>query len=438
MSSFSTSTTSPTTTSGLIGSTLGTQSPSASISPSAYNGTSPGFDGDGPGSSMNTLRSVLFFLGFLVIMVTAFYAIYLGRRNRRRFRHPESDPEMAETGDGTRANSTWRPDTSDEDGPPQYRAYMLDRPYADAGVAIVCPHQAHLGTQQGLVQHLAIIQQQQLLNQDPQDPFRHLLTTTTTTTTTTTSTTMTSPPAQDSTNDNIVASTLNSSAETTSDDAAASEDHSPVVHDLAVHETEITPVQPAAQSHTHTHHAFPGGRHISILLGLRGGSNSNRNSRSSWSSRSNTSGSSPLTSPTASRSTSPARSPSTIAAAAAGHNLLSIPTLALGSRHSSPRTSTDSHDVNLSRSNSNGNRMLEVAHPPGLYRLRSSGPPPYIPQTQAEAPPLPPSYNALIVQEDAEPEVVVESPTTVETTDAEAPANHHQSSLVVPEVTASA
>jgi hypothetical protein len=52
--------------------------------------------------------------------------------------------------------------------------------------------------------------------------------------------------------------------------------------------------------------------------------------------------------------------------------------------------------------------MLEVHHP-GLYRLRSSGPPPYIP-VSAQAPPLPPSYTTVIIEEDMEPETSAETP----------------------------
>ena len=103
-SSPSTTATTTTTSPGVVG----------GISPTPSYGSDPTFDGAATGSSLNTLRSVFFFLGFLVIMIAAFYAIYLGRRSRHRFRHPEEDPEMAETGNGTRANSTWRPDAGDE------------------------------------------------------------------------------------------------------------------------------------------------------------------------------------------------------------------------------------------------------------------------------------------------------------------------------------
>ncbi|KAF9141339.1 hypothetical protein BG015_001313, partial [Linnemannia schmuckeri] len=103
-----------------------------------------------------SLKSVFYFIGFLGLVIALFYTIFVVRR-RRRHNDRRSDPEMAER----HVNATYRPDSGDEASPPQYRAYMLDQPYTDSESAIVYPDSVHYGTEQGLIQHLAVLQQQE-------------------------------------------------------------------------------------------------------------------------------------------------------------------------------------------------------------------------------------------------------------------------------------
>jgi len=80
---------------------------SPSTSPSSSSDGNPYWGTNGDDSSVKTLRSVFYFLGVLVLMIAAFYAIYLTRRHRLC----RNEREMAET--QARAHSTWRPETDE-------------------------------------------------------------------------------------------------------------------------------------------------------------------------------------------------------------------------------------------------------------------------------------------------------------------------------------
>ncbi|KAF9922757.1 hypothetical protein FBU30_007130 [Linnemannia zychae] len=262
------------------------------------------------------------------------------RRHRRKNNRPR-DPEMVEH----RNNSTYRPESGDEVSPPQYRAYMLDQPYHDPEMAY--PDSVHYGAEQGMIQHLAVLEQQErcqqqtagatevLLDQDNQDVAdnveRPMLTTTTTTTTLTTTTT-----------------------------------------------TTITQPAPA---HAQT---FFTGRHLSILrLGL---SNYHHNHSRSSSSNSSSSQSTSSSSSSGSRSSPrPARQMWTNPAT------YSESYMVIGHEISTNSNNTNHYTTSATTSCSSSSNM------PALYRLRSMGPPPYIPPSDdEEAPALPPSYNVAV------------------------------------------
>lgn len=243
---------------------------------------------------------------------------------------------------------------------------MLDQPYVDAEMVVIqSPQDAHFD------QHLNALEQQ--LSMEHTLNNRSLVSSYTTTTTTTLSTfmpgasssgissaeeseTVSTEPVFIARPEGLVsAASLRGSTSGTSSTVNGGNENNenmPVIAEPA----------PAA--------SFLSGRHLSILrFGLGGsnnirfGSSSHRNSRHSETS-------------SASRSRSPS------------------PTL------SSPRSSTALLTVPENSTGDSQPQMTEVTSSrslshPVLHRLRSQGPPPYIPSTE-EAPPLPPSYNVTV------------------------------------------
>ncbi|KAG0069463.1 hypothetical protein BGZ90_000197 [Linnemannia elongata] len=267
-----------------------------------------------------SLKSVFYFIGFLGLVIALFYTIFVVRR-RRRHNNRQRDPEMAEH---RGARATYRPDSGDEVSPPQYRAYMLDQPYTDPESVIVYPDSVHYGTEQGIIQHLAVLQQQERSQRTAAS-----------------------------------GTIVGGEAETTTS-------------------TTITEPAPA---HAQT---FFTGRHLSILrMGLSNYSHNHsrssrpNNSRSSSSSSNSSSGS---------RSTTqqrPVRQMWTNPAQYTESYLIIHPT---------NTTSNSANSNGTSGSNGTGSSL-----PPTLSRLRSMGPPPYIPTSDdEEAPALPPSYNVVV------------------------------------------
>ncbi|KAG9065205.1 hypothetical protein KI688_002528 [Linnemannia hyalina] len=309
-----------------------------------------------------SLKSVFYFVGFLGLVIALFYTIFIVRR-RRRHNNRRRDPEMAEHSGAT---ATYRPDSGDEVSPPQYRAYILDQPYTDLESPIVYPDSVHYGTEQGLIQHLAVLQQQERSqlttaaaaasspDQDSTDDdnlLRPILTTTMTTTTTTTTTTTVVAPRSSSTTA-VAGTTEGGEAETTTS-------------------TTITEPAPA---HAQT---FFTGRHLSILrMGL---SNYSHNHSRSSRPNNNRSSSSSSNSSSGSRSTTQQRP--------------------VRQMWTNPAQYTESYMIINANGNSTpgSNGSGSPVMPPTLSRLRSMGPPPYIPTSDdEEAPALPPSYNVVV------------------------------------------
>ncbi|KAG0344277.1 hypothetical protein BG005_001923 [Podila minutissima] len=335
---------------------------SSSTAPMASN-TFPSGTFDGMTFTGVPLRTVFYFIAFMAVIMAIFYTIFIARRDRRRrVRDRARDTEAG------RHTRTYRPETDEgkftdyTNSPPGYRSYMLDQPYVDPEMVVIYPQDAHFG------QHLNALERHLTMENSLNN--RPLVSSVTTTTTTTTLATFmpgasggvrseedseaTTEPVFVARPEGLVAtsSLTGSSAGTTSSTPIVygSENSTPVI------------AEPAPTA------SFFSGRHLSILrFGLRGsnnihsGSSSHRNSRHSETS-----------------SPSESRSPS--------------PTL------SSPRSS-----MALLVSEATGDNQPQMAEVtsssslphPALHRLRSQGPPPYIPSTE-EAPALPPSYNRAV------------------------------------------
>lgn len=274
--------------------------------------------------------------------------------------------------------------------PPQYRAYMLDQPYTDSETAIVYPDSVHYGTEQGLIQHLAVVEQQErsqrtaaaLADQDSSDEDdgieRPMLTTTMTTTTTTTTTTTVVVPAPRSSTTAATAGTTGTALEGETESALP---------------TTTTITQPAP-AHAQT---FFSGRHLSILrMGLsnynHNHSRSSSRSSSSASVYSNSSGGSRSTTSQQQQRPAPQRRQMWTNPAQYTESYMIIDRGA-----STATSSTANNGANDNGTSGSSDSPLAAVMPPTLYRLRSMGPPPYIPTSDdEEAPALPPSYNVVV------------------------------------------
>ncbi|KAG0323500.1 hypothetical protein BG000_002616 [Podila horticola] len=305
------------------------------------------------------LRTVFYFIAFMALIMAIFYTIYIARRDRRRRRR-----NRAQDTEAGRHTSTYRPETdegkfTDPNGPPGYRSYMLDQPYVDPEMVVIYPQDAHFD------QHLNALERH--LTMENAINNRSLVSSVTTTTTTTfmpeassgvrsveDSETPTEPVFVARPEGLVATSSLTGSTSGTSNTpTVGASDSMPVI------------AEPAPTA------SFLSGRHLSILRFGLGGSN-NIHSGSGSSSSHRNSRHSQTSSPSGSRPPSPTLS--------------------------SPRSSVA---LLMPESTSDQLQMAELTtsssrQHPILHRLRSQGPPPYIPSTE-EAPPLPPSYNTVEV-----------------------------------------
>ncbi|KAG0358076.1 hypothetical protein BGZ54_010602 [Gamsiella multidivaricata] len=314
--------------------------------------------------------------------------------------------------------------------PPQYMSYMLDQPVLDPESVVVYPDPVHFGTaQQGLIQHIALLGQHQQecdLSSQDNDLTRPIVTTTTTTTTTTTLTTALSPPPRSFAPIVSSAAAQQSSADRCDVNQLITEEVStPAVSTPQDPESSTPTSTSTTTSPTSSGLAFLGGRHLSILrMGLtnysRGHHNSNRNSQVSHRTSRSSPPSSSNPSPTASRSASPHRGSNSNSNSNRNSDVPTV-SFARPDLDSSANRDDNSNSSSSSSGTGNGenNRFCEsivsidtvgsssamtersessrsgLVMPPGLYRHRSTGPPPYIPLSPEAAPPLPPSYNAV-------------------------------------------
>ncbi|KAF9407337.1 hypothetical protein BGZ94_002748 [Podila epigama] len=313
-------------------------------------------DPDGTSFASMPLTTVLYFIGFIALMIALIYILFVARRDRRRRRRQERN-RNAEAGHRT----TYRPyNDSDEGNPPGYRSYMLDQPVDPEMIMIVHPQDAHFDHHQRTVESL-------IGSHHPAVQSTY----TTTTTTTTTTLAMLHPTDPTSTSASTSASTS-----------------SPVVSESTTSQTVQAP-EPAA--------SILSERHLSILRNGLGGSNNIRSSGTGA-----TVASPPLSPPLSQRNS------------LLGHSRHQESTSSSLSRSSSPSPSHNTtprsstllllsptpsvlvHETTLPQQSP----MTEVTSSgtiphPILHRLRSQGPPPYLVSSSEDAPPLPPSYNVV-------------------------------------------
>ncbi|KAG0038743.1 hypothetical protein BGZ82_010982 [Podila clonocystis] len=336
-----------TTTTTLTGTPTGTPTSNNTLSGTSSSSTAPiasnTYPSDGTLDGMTftgvPLRTVFYFLAFMALIMAIFYTIFIARRDRRRrLRDRARDAEAGHS-------------------PPGYRSYMLDQPYVDPEMVVIYPQDAHLD------QHLNALERH--LTMENALNNRSLVSSVTTTTTTTfmpgatggvrssvEDSETTPEPAFIARPEGLVAlaSLTGSTTGTTPSASVNGGENMPVI------------AEPAPTA------SFLSGRHLSILrFGLRGSNNIHSGS-GSFSHRN--SHHSEFSSPAGSRSPSPTLS--------------------------SPRSSMALLEP---ETGDNQPQMAEVTSSsslhPVLHRLRSQGPPPYIPSTD-EAPALPPSYNRAV------------------------------------------
>ncbi|KAG0056808.1 hypothetical protein BGZ83_003426 [Gryganskiella cystojenkinii] len=362
---------------------IGTTAPTASVVPS--NGGGVATQGSsGPGQSIETGLS---FLAFLCLVVAILYTVRKVRRDRqlRRLAQEGTGDNNLENGNnGGGHRSTNRAEEVDEAGcaPPQYRVYALDQPYVDPEMSVIYPdpihYQVHLATHRTHArgQHDSMSSHRGLLSpstssltqdyeEDVQgsEPARPPLNTTITTTTTTTTVTTFSSPPTSPVSRSIAAPNANVLTANPIGDTSASES-----------ETAAPVINAPSPAFT-----FASGRHLSILRAGLGGSNniyqssSNRHHRHS----SSTVSSSPLPADTSLLNTN--------------------------RQSSTPRSSQMSGSSLMMTEQNGGNNSSSssirsgVLHPGSLNRLRSQGPPPYVPLAPEEAAPqLPPEYDTTV------------------------------------------
>ncbi|KAF9183179.1 hypothetical protein BGZ51_004181 [Haplosporangium sp. Z 767] len=355
----------------------------------------------GKHSTNISIETVFYFIAFLVIMVAIVYVIDMARRSRKRrrlARVQNQDPEApAQSG----YSSTYRPQ-NEEDGspPPQYLAYAFDQPYVDPEMDLLYPDQAHCrmethgstgpaSSQQGLIRSSSLsagIAGSSMMGDHP----RPLHTTANTTATTPTATSMiprsiTAPNANNimvPDTDAVACVTINQdqtqpltsridnnnsnngSSGTTSNNNGAS--------------VPVISAPSPAFSFT------SGGPWSRLRSGLeRNGRRQNRNtSRNSVTNA-------PTTAATTTAATAESRPVSQTIRSS--ELLLTMSSTLAGDQETGAEVGSST--AMTERSSGRGSGILH----PSLLRLRSQGPPPYVPLATDNAPPqLPPEYNAAV------------------------------------------
>ncbi|KAF9911541.1 hypothetical protein EC991_003344, partial [Linnemannia zychae] len=350
----------------------------------------------GPGGV--PVATIFYFIAFVSGLVAFAYTVHRVRRNRRR-RLQEQNGDSEASG-RNRHTSTYRPEDDEGCPPPQYRAYAADETSLDPEMTIIYPAQAHYATS-----HLGLLSFSPTLSPSVDDdgsvnaymvtsrPSLQTNSTSTTTTTTTTiaTTTTTTTTASESTSESPSPSPIiiqrsimapNANILTTSPfnstDRLEQRPQQPQPELERQHERHMSNVPViSAPSPAFT---FTVSRHLPILRnGLAGSNNihqagSGRRSSTSISSRglASTNNSNRLSTPET-QSVSQIDNPN--CNSFAGFNS------SVGSGSGSG-------------SGSQSGPMVTQQQQPVLNRLRSQGPPPYIPMApEAALPRLPPEYD---------------------------------------------
>ncbi|KAK3824187.1 MAG: hypothetical protein JOS17DRAFT_752173 [Linnemannia elongata] len=363
----------------------------------------------GPGGV--PVATIFYFVAFVSGLVAIIYTIHRIRSNRRR-RLQEQNGD-SESGGRTRHTATYRPEDDEGCPPPQYRAYAADEPSLDPEMTIIYPDQAHYASSHlGLLSFTPALSSPSVNDDDSVNAYlassRPTLqtnstgtTTTTTTTITTTSTTTAAAPGSSTgspsasptiiqrsimaPNANILTTTpLNSADRLDQYSQHQNQNQNQNQEQQQGDHTSSVPVI-SAPSPAFT---FTVSRHLPILRNGLAGSN---NIHQSGSGR---------------RSSTPPVSNSTTVTGTGGtastNNRLSTPDMQSVSQINAPNRNSFAGSISSIGSGSTSQSGLLVAVPqqqqhPVLNRLRSQGPPPYIPVApEAALPRLPPEYDTAI------------------------------------------
>ncbi|KAF9146468.1 hypothetical protein BG015_011583 [Linnemannia schmuckeri] len=355
----------------------------------------------GPGGV--PVATIFYFVAFVVALIAIIYTIHRVRRNRRR-RLQEQNGD-SESGGRTRHTSTYRPEDDEGCPPPQYRAYAADEPSLDPEMTIIYPEQAHYASSHlGLLSFTPALSSPTADNDDSVNPYlassrpplhtNSTGTTTTTTTTTITTTTTTTSAASGSSlaspsasptitqrsimapNANILTTTPLNSADRL-DQYQHQYQHQEQQH--GSHMSSVPVISAPSPAFT-----FTVSRHLPILRnGLAGSNNIHQSGLGRRS-----------TTPPVSNSTGTGGIETT-------NNQLSTPDMQSVSQIHSPNRNSFAGSISSTGSGSGSQSGLVVVAPqqqhPVLNRLRSQGPPPYIPvPPEAALPRLPPEYDTAI------------------------------------------
>ncbi|KAG0259494.1 hypothetical protein BG011_002606 [Mortierella polycephala] len=352
-----------------------------------------------------SIETVFYFIAFLVIMVAVVYVVDMARRRRKRrrlAREQNQDPEAAlQSGH----NSTYRPQNeNDEDGspPPQYRAYTLDQPYVDPEMVLLYPDQAHCRLETNSSTGSASSQQGLIRNNSPsagtasssmmddlQRPLHTTANTAAAATSTSTSRSITAPNAN-----NIATPDTDAVACVTIDqdqtqpltsrlNSNNSNNGSPVTTSNS--NGASVPVISAPSPAFSFTSGGPWSRFRSEL-----GRNNRRHSR-------NTSRDLPTNASTAATAITTAADPAAMESrpvsqiTQSSELLLAAPSIVAAEQEASAELGSST--TMTERIGGSGSGILH----PSLLRLRSQGPPPYVPLTTDDAlPQLPPEYNTAV------------------------------------------
>ncbi|KAF9546238.1 hypothetical protein EC957_009977 [Mortierella hygrophila] len=367
--------------------------------------TSPSLGG-AFGSGGVPVATIFYFVAFVAGLIAVFYAIHRVRRNRRR-RLQEQNGD-SESGGRTLHTATYRPDDEEGCPPPQYRAYAADEPSLDPEMTIIYPDQAHYASSHlGLLSSTPALSSPSVDDDDSVNAYmassRPTLQTnstnttgaTTTTTITTTTTTTTTAPGSSTTststsptiiqrsimapNANILTTAPLNSSDRLDQHPQHQNQHQE--RQEGSHMSSVPVITAPSPAFT-----FTVSRHLHIL---RNGLAGRNNIHQSGSGR---------------RSSTPVSTSTTDTSTGGTNNRLSTPNMQSTSQVDAPNRNSFAGSISStgsgSGSTSESGLVVIVPHQqqhPVLNRLRSEGPPPYIPMApEAALPSLPPEYDTAI------------------------------------------
>ncbi|KAG0374400.1 hypothetical protein BGX24_010445 [Mortierella sp. AD032] len=363
-----------------------TASPTPSSSPSQSGSFGPG------GVPVST---IFYFIAFVSSLVALAYTIHRVRRNRRR-RLQEQNGDN-EAGGRNRHTTTYRPEDDEGCPPPQYRAYATDETSLDPEMTIIYPAEAHYATS-----HLGLLSFTPLSSPsaDEDDSVNAYMAsssptlqanstgTTSTTTTTITTTTTNTATASGST-------TVSPSSSPIIIQRSIMAPNANILTTTPLNSTDRLEQRPQPQPEVEQQHGghmstapvisapspaftFTVSRHLPILRNGLAGSN---NIHQSGSGR---------------RSSTPV---SSNGPASTSDNRLTTPDIQSVSQINSPNRNSFAGSISSIGSGSGSQSGLATAQQqqPVLNRLRSQGPPPYIPLSpDSSLPRLPPEYDTAV------------------------------------------